>query len=194
MVVIFQKLAEINIKLQRVLDMKINLLKFKFRMLLIMLTAIFSLTACASNPLTVNCPDNTRVRQAFSFDMSESSDIELLDYFYGTPNCPSITNPKQFSDQGKCLQRDNAIGPQRRYEKLYVKWRIKSTGQEYEDTVDLRKRLLQDMTGIRLHFSINGSQLFVYLVAPEPRPSDMPPNGPKMFHGQKTITIYPNEK
>ena len=172
--------------------MKLTLLKFKFRMLLVVLTAIFSLTACASNPLTVNCPDNARVSQGFSFDMRESPDVELLDYFYGTPNCPSLTNPKKYRDQGKAAQIENSFGPLRRYEKLYAKWRIKSTGQEYEETVDLRKRLLQDMTGIRLHFSITGSQLLVYLVAPEPRPSDMPPNGPSKFKDHKIFTIYPD--
>ena len=174
--------------------MKLTLLGFKFRLFLVMLTAAFSLIACASNPLTVNCPDNTRVTQAFSFDMSESPDIELLDYYYGTPNCPSITNPKQFSDQGKCLQRDNAIEPQRRYEKLYAKWRIKSTGQEYEDTVDLRKRLPKDMTNNRIHFSVKNSQLYVYLVTQELRPPDMPPNGPREFKDYKTLTIYPAGK
>ena len=172
--------------------MKLVLMKFRYRMLLVVLAAIFSLTACASNLLTMNCPDNARVNQAFSFDMRENRDIELLDYFYGTPECPSLTNPKKYLDQGKAAQIENSIGPLRRYEKLYAKWRIKSTGVEYEDTVDLRKRLFKDMTGIRLHFSINGSQLFVYLVSPEVRSPNMPPNGPKAFKEQKTITIYPD--
>lgn len=161
-------------------------------MLLVVLAAIFSLAACASNPLTVNCPDNTRVRQAFSFDMRESPDIELLDYFYGTPNCPSIANPKKYRDQAKSAQVENSFGPLRKYEKLYARWRIKSTGKEYEDTVDLRNRLPKDMTRNRVHFSINGSQLFVYLVTPELRPADMPPNGPKEFKSHKTFTIYPD--
>ena len=172
--------------------MKLILLRFEFRMILVVLVTIFSLAACASNPLKVNCPDNTRVNQAFSFDMRESPDIELLDYFYGTPECPSLTNPKKYRDQGKAAQIESSIGPLRRYEKLYARWRIKSTGVEYEDTVDLRKRLLKDMTGVRLHFSINGSQLFVYLVSHEVRSPDMPPNGPKAFKEQKTITIYPD--
>ena len=161
-------------------------------MLLVVLAAIFSLAACASNPLTVNCPDKTRVRQAFSFDMSESPEIQILDYFYGIPGCPAIYNTPDLKNRGESLQVHNENGPMRRAEKLYVKWRIKNTGKEYEDTVDLRNRLPKDMTGNRVHFSINGSQLFVYLVTPELRPTDVPPNGPKAFKEQKTITIYPD--
>ena len=164
---------------------------FKLHILLIILIAVFSLTACASNPLTVNCPDNNRFYQWFSFDMRENSEIEVLDYVYGTPNCPTISNSEVMRQRGKSNQIDNQFGSIRRAEKLYVKWRIKSTGQEYEDTVDLRGRLPKDMTNNRIHFSVKNSQLYVYLVTSEKRPADMPANGPKKFHAKKTITIYP---
>ena len=126
--------------------------------------------------------------------MGESPDIEILDYFYGTPNCPSFSNPIRLKERGESQQSESTIGPLRRYEKLYVKWRIKSTGQEYSDTVDLRKRLPMDMTNHKVHFSVKGSQLYVYLITPEIRPPDMPANGPREFQEYKTLTIYPNEK
>lgn len=152
-----------------------------------------SLVACASNPATANCPDNERVIQSFSFSMRESPDIEILDYFYGTPNCPSISNPDQYKNRGKSLQSESSHGPLRRYQKLYVKWRIKNTGQEFEDTVDLRNKLPKNMTNHEVHFTINGTQLYVYLITPERRPPDMPPNGPKATQFLKTITIYPDQ-
>lgn len=174
--------------------MKLTLLGFKFRLFLVMLTAAFSLIACASNPLTVNCLDNTRVTQAFSFGMRESPEIEILDYFYGVPNCPSIRNPDQFKMRGESMQGENQIGLMRRAQELYVKWRIKATGHEHEDTVDLRSRLPKDMTNNRIHFSVKNSQLYVYLVTRELRPPDMPPNGPREFKDYKTLTIYPDGK
>jgi len=125
--------------------------------------------------------------------MLESPDIEILDYFYGIPNCPSISNPEQYKKRNKSMQGENSIGPMRRAHKLYVKWRIKSTRQEYEDTVDLRRRLPKDMTKHRVHFIVQGSQLYVYLVTPERRSPDMPPNGPRAYQPLKTLTIYPDQ-
>jgi hypothetical protein len=50
---------------------------------------------------------------------------------------------------------------------LYVKWRIKSTGEIYEDTVDLRNRLPEDMHRQRIRFVVWGPQLYVYLISPK---------------------------
>lgn len=171
-----------------------SILKFKFRMQLVVLTAIFSLAACASNPLTVNCPDNKLFYQSFSFDMRESPEVELRDYFYGIQNCPALYNPPYLKNRGESLQIHSEFGSTRRAEKLYVKWRIKATGREYEDIVDLKKRLPMDMTNHELHFSFKDSQLYVYLVTPEPRPQDMPANGPRKFQAKRTLAIYPSEK
>ncbi len=173
--------------------MKLLELKSRVTLFLGALIVSCSLVACAGNPATDNCPDNSRVNQSFSFDTQESPDIEILDYFYGTPNCPSITNPKEFREQGKCLQRDSSYGPLRRYENLYVKWRIKHSGQVYEDAVDLRHRLPTDMTNHELHFTVKQTKLYVYLITPERRPVDMLPNGPKETQHLKTLTIYPDQ-
>lgn len=159
-----------------------------------------SLAACAlaSNLPSefAQCTDHQRYQsQGFSFSAGqESPDILVLDYFYGVPNCPSIRNPDQFKNRGESMQGENQIGTMRRAQKLYVKWRIKATGQEFEDTVDLRERLPKDMTGYRVHFSIRGSQLYVYLVTPEFLPPGAPLGSVDGYRGFKTFTIYPNEK
>ncbi len=61
----------------------------------------------------------------------------------------------------------NTSGMMPRGEYLYVKWRVKATGEVYEDKVDLTHRLPADMTNYGLHFAIFGSQLYVYLFPPE---------------------------
>jgi hypothetical protein len=172
-----------------------NMIKLKLRLFFPVLVSALalSLAACASTPSAFpNCMNNNHFYQSFSFDMRESPEAELRDYFYGIQNCPALYNPPYLKDRGDCLQIHSEFGSTRRAEKLYVKWRIKATGQEYEDTVDLKKRLPMDMTNHELHFSVKGSLLYVYLVTPERRPQDMPPNGPKKFQAHKTITIYPN--
>lgn len=59
---------------------------------------------------------------------------------------------------------------------LYVKWRIKSTGEIREQQVDLRERLPRDMTDHELTFVIDGRQLFAYVVTPKRKSSsDEPP-------------------
>lgn len=132
-----------------------------------------------------------RFNYAFSFDARESPDVEILDYLYGNPNGYAIKNPEYFIHQGKCAQLENTHASMPRGEELYVKWRIKSTGQEYEDTVNLRDKLPFDLKDFRIHFTVKGAQLYVYLISPERRPPDMPPNGPSVYANRKTITIYP---
>jgi hypothetical protein len=72
---------------------------------------------------------------------------------------------------------------------LYVKWRIDSTGQVYEDTVDLKSRLPRDITNHEIYFIVKGTQLVVYLITPERRLPDMEPNGPRKTQYLKTLTI-----
>jgi hypothetical protein len=52
---------------------------------------------------------------------------------------------------------------------LYVKWRIKATGEIFEDRVDLRERLPKNMMNHKLTFSINEKQLYLFVVTPLPR-------------------------
>lgn len=80
-----------------------------------------------------------------------------------------------------------------RGEFLYVKWRLKSTGQVYEDNVDLRQRLPDDIKDHRVHFIIHGAQLYIYLITPERRTKDEPAIGPEMYRYRKTILIYPDQ-
>ncbi len=76
---------------------------------------------------------------------------------------------------------------------LYVKWRILSTGQVYENNIDLRERLPADIKDHRVTFLIRGPQLYVYLITHDRRPPDIVPNGPQRYQHLKTITLYPDQ-
>ncbi len=161
---------------------------------LVMLIISYALTACAENPATASCPDNNRVYQSFVFGRyGENEGVEILNVFYGIPNCPVNYDSQYALYNGKPMQGTSINGLMRRAWHLNVKWRVVSTGEEYEENVDLRNSLPKDMTGHEIHFRIEGVQLIIYLITPERRPADMAPNGPRITQHLKTLTIFPNQ-
>ncbi|MDB5809895.1 MAG: hypothetical protein JWN94_2017 [Betaproteobacteria bacterium] len=146
--------------------------------------ALLALAACASNAQVVD--------HAFSFDTRyDDQDGEVLDYRYGDSKLP-VRAPEASAAAGKPVYQSNVRGPMRRGEFLYVKWRNKVSGQVYEDTVDLRQRLPANMHDYRIHFTVKGPQLSVYLIAPKPRPPDAQSTGPRMYRDLETTRIYPD--
>jgi hypothetical protein len=140
------------------------------------------------------CASRSLVNHAFSFDaVGESPDVEVIDYRYGDSKQPTARNPEYLLKQGKSLQGTGIQGEMLRGDFLYVKWRIRETGQIYEDRVDLRDRLPPNIEDHRIHFIIKGPQLYIYLVTPERRAKDMPPNGPRPYQYLRTLTIYPDQ-
>lgn len=119
---------------------------------------LYALTACATG-LTYH---------SFDFDARrDSPDVEVLDYQYGNSKQPGVRNPDYLRNGGRSLQSAGIYGEMLRGDFLYVKWRLKKTGEVYEDTVDLKSRLPADITDHRIHFVIRGPQLYVYLISPE---------------------------
>ena len=148
--------------------------------------ALSVLVACTTGPRVV--------QHAFTFNLfSDSPEAELMAYRYGDSDLPVSWIPGP-GDKGRVPQRSNVNGPMRVGESLYVKWRIKATGDVYEDTVDLRNRLPRDMTDHRVYFMIKGPQLYVYLIPPESKklPAGSPPIGPRIYRDLDVKTIYPD--
>lgn len=126
----------------------------------------------------------------FSFDATrESPEAEVLDYRYGDSRQPSARASDYDKEHGSVRQSVGIHGDMLRGDTLYVKWRIKSSGTVYEDTVDLKSLLPRDISKHRVHFIVNGDQLFVHLITPERRPPDVPPNGPREYQYLKVITL-----
>jgi hypothetical protein len=134
------------------------------------------------------------VNHAFSFDtISDSPDITVLDYQYGSSRQFATHPEKERVELGQTFSRGGLFGAMPRGEFLYVKWRIKSSGEIFEDKVDLRSRLPADIEGLRIHFVIRGSQLYVYLIWP-PDGHPFLPKGPvKGYALQKQMQIYPDQ-
>ncbi|MDY7574497.1 hypothetical protein [Actimicrobium sp. CCI2.3] len=98
-------------------------------------------------------------------------EIDVLDYEYGSSHQFATRPAKEEWEMHAAAGRDSfgsggLAGMMPRGEYLYVKWRVKATGEVLEDKVDLKRLLPTDMTNFGLHFAIYGSQLYVYLFPP----------------------------
>jgi hypothetical protein len=142
------------------------------RWLVSALLLALALAACVNNsPAQIKLTDHS-----FSFDgYFDKWDeiVDLLEYSYGD---------QYHMAQGKVKPPKERLRPQWGVngsmpvgEFLYVKWRIKTTGEVLEDRVDLRPLLPKDMTDYGLTFVPDGKQLYVYLITPIPKHEDDPP-------------------
>lgn len=148
---------------------------------LVTVIAVVVLAGCASAQELVS--------HGFAFDfIDDSPDAELIDYRYGT----SYYGKSERASMGRVGQGRGIFGEIRRGDDLYVKWQLKATGEVFEETVDLKSRLPADIKGSRIYFMVRGSQLYVYLITPEKRAKDDPPNGPSKWAFRRTLTIYPD--
>lgn len=140
---------------------------------------------CASGPPLVD--------HAFSFDAGvESPDVKILDFKYGSTGLLTTSATQLDIKNETARQYSNIDGSFPRGDTLYVKWRIKSTGEVIEDTVDLKSRLPSNISLHRIHFVIQGRELHVYLVSPELRHKGSLPFGPKKYRDYFTVyEIYP---
>jgi len=151
----------------------------------LLVVAMLALISCATNAEVVD--------HAFSFDMRyDGQDAEVLDYRYGASKLP-VRAPEAAVSEGRPLYQTNVHGPMLRGDSLYVKWRDKSNGKVYEDTVDLRHRLPADMTDKRIHFMTRGPQLYVYLISSGPKSANSAAGGPRMYRDRETTLIYPDK-
>lgn len=130
---------------------------------------------------------------SFAFDARQDSpDVQILDYRYGDSKQPSARADDEDVKAERVRQYVGISGEILRGDFLYVKWRVKSTGRRYEDTVDLKSRLPRDIVKNEIYFIVQGAQLFVYLITPELRPQDTEPSGPREYQHRKVITLSSN--
>ena len=105
---------------------------------LTLLCLALCLTACATGP--------KQPYHAFSFDgWSDkwATQVDLLEYSYGDQY--RMVKDKVRPEKERLGPRSNVNGPMPVGEFLYVKWRIKATGEVLENKVDLRNRLATNM-------------------------------------------------
>jgi hypothetical protein len=155
-----------------------------FSLLFVTVPLLYALTACATGPRMAH--------HEFSFGaIGENEGIEVLNYRYGDSKMPGTYETPYWLSKGHIGQGGGIHGTFPVGDSLYVKWRVKSTGKIYEETVDLKSRLPSDMNDKTVHFLINGSQLFVYLISKEGAAPGAPDCKASAYKDYKCTELYP---
>lgn len=140
-------------------------------------------SSCATGPKLVY--------HSFSFDGRHdgwAEQVDLLEYRYGDQyNLVQDKNERGLG-YGTGVNSDMPVA-----EFLYVRWRLKATGEVIEDRVDLRQRLPKDMYRQGLTFVIDGRQLYVYIVTRTPITQNLPKPPLRTWRSQYDVAyeIYP---
>jgi hypothetical protein len=107
------------------------------------------------------------VAHGFEFHAGlDSPDIEVIAYRYGSPIDTiggRIVRTAQDTKDGKdhtIVSAEMPVGKE-----LYVKWRIKATGQVLEETANLEAAWKRSMEGWILYFWVNKDKLQVYVMS-----------------------------
>jgi hypothetical protein len=132
------------------------------------LVTLLALAACATGP--------AKFYHSFSFDGwfdKWATEVDLLEYSYGDQY--RMVQDKVRPENKTLGYGANVNGPMPVGDFLYVKWRIKSTGEVVDNRVDLRNVLPRNMFEHGVTFVIDGEQLYVYLITPQTKQVDAPP-------------------
>lgn len=137
------------------------------RRCLLILGLAMGLVACATGPRSV--------WHSFKFDGLNdhwAESIDLLAYAYGDGYHmvrEDLSNPSSslFAGKSSLPPRRSINGSMPVGEFLFVKWRVKATGEVLEKQVDLRDRLPKDMINQELTFVLEGPRLYVFVVTRE---------------------------
>jgi hypothetical protein len=154
--------------------------------ILLGLALALSLAGCASGP--------AQAVHAFEFSGwfdKWATQVDLLEYSYGDQYHMVRDKVKPENKSIGYSAGVNGLMPVDEF--LYVKWRIKATGEVIEDKVDLRNKLAKNMFEHRVTFVIDQKQLYVYLVTPIWKKVGTPPVLKSHWsETYVTFEIYPN--
>lgn len=170
--------------------------------IIVLIASIMTLNACSTNSGEL-MRNNELIDHAFALNTWEFDGktgverVQLLDFIYGNPNGYAVRNYPEYIARGECIQGTSSgnLGTKRKDLKIfYVKWLDKATGEVHEVTIDLQKKLPKDFSRDHRFFaSFKQGQLYAYVITPERRKANDPPNGPEATDYLKTITIYPEQ-
>lgn len=121
----------------------------------------------------------------------DSPDVTILDYRYGSTDATGTRPPASMRINGQSPQQSSVYGLMAVGDELYVKWKVRATGEIFEKTVVLLDILPFDIEDNTIYFQIKDNQLYIFLISPKARPASVAPNGPKGFSNRLVTTIYP---
>lgn len=111
----------------------------------------------------VNDLKGNTVTHGFEFNAhTDSPDIEILNYEYSTrkPHRDDLLGV----GGNRVTQASHISGGFPRGDFVYMKWRVRSTGEVFEDRVDLRSRIPGSIKDKKIYCVIDGGQLYILLI------------------------------
>lgn len=140
--------------------------------------------------------DHAFALNTWEFDGKAGAErVQLLDFIYGNPDGYAVRNYPEYKARGECVQGTSSgnLGTKRNDLKIfYVKWLDKTTGKVHEVTIDLQKKLPKDFSRDHRFFaSFKQGQLYAYVITPEKRTINEPPQGPRAYDDLKMLLLYP---
>ena len=145
---------------------------------------MFLMTGCAVTPKTVP--------HSFAFAAYvDSPNIEVLDYRYGVEKTARVRAPEWRVQQGEPTQQTGYFGDMRIGEELYVKWRVKSTKEVFERTINLRSLLPVDIYGATIDFTIEDQTISIFVIYEKYKDKNAPSIGPRRYRANQVMQIYP---
>ena len=144
--------------------------------------------------LLLGCATPYQKSHAFAFHMyHDNQDTEVLDYWYGKNASHAMVAESEWrKEKGIPKQGESIFGLTKRGDYLYVKWRNLTSKIIYEDLVDLRYRLPDDLAMSTIYFMVKNEQLMIYIVSDTSKGADEPSIGPRLYRDRKVKLIYPN--
>lgn len=160
------------------------------------------LNACATSS-GESMRDNEVIDHAFELNKGEFDGkagverVQILDFIYGNPDGYAVRNFPEYKARGECVQgtsRGNLGITRKDLKVFYVKWLDKVTGKVNEVAIDLQKKLPKDFSPeYRFFASFKQGQLYVYVITPEKRAPNEPPQGPRAYDDLKMLLLYPEK-
>lgn len=144
--------------------------------------------------LLLGCATPYHKSHAFAFAMyRDNQDTEVLDYWYDKNASHAMVAESEWrKEKGIPKQGESIFGLTKRGDYLYVKWRNLTTKKIYEDLVDLRHRLPEDLAMSTIFFMVKKEQLMIYVVSDISKGPSESSNGPSLYRARKTKLIYPD--
>lgn len=150
--------------------------------------ALFLLATVAAG-----CAAPQFVEHGFGFDARwDSPGIEVLDFRYGRSSNLATMGRTSRDTTRSVAQHSGTYGQMQRPDRLFVQWRIRTTGESFEDTVDLDRRLPADIRTREIYFVIKGSTLCVYLVRKDVLPKGAPSSPMRLYPRHVVEILYPD--
>jgi hypothetical protein len=123
----------------------------------------------------------------------DSPSVEILDYRYGSKSQSLVVASDDLVRAGLPSGQRGVTAEMPLGEELYVKWRIKSTKEIREQTINLKSLLPADMQGTTIDFTIDDNGISIFVIYEKYKDNAAASLGPRRYQANQVLQIYPTK-